>query len=135
MNLKKRKKSQAWSFDVMIAVIVFLGVFFIFYSLLKSPAEDTVDALKNCAELIAGELPSESSAINIIEGGEINETKLQDLVDEAYLTLKQKVRAGCDFCIHLEDQMGNVIYVRSTIDENVTGIGTPNVKLTDIPCS
>jgi len=118
-----KNKSQAWSFDVIIAVIVFVSAFFLFYFLVN-PQEDTVENLKTCAEFI-------SESLNFTETGEINDTLLQDLIDADYPTYKAKIRADCDFCIYLEDQKGDIIYIRS----GVSGIGSSKINISDIPCS
>ena len=121
--MSKIRKSQAWSFDVIIAVIIFVGAFFLFYFIFK-PQTNTVEELRSCAELV-------SSSLNLTEKGTINETKVQELVDADYPTLKAKIRAGCDFCIHFEDQQGFVIYIRS----NIIGVGSPKINISDIPCT
>ncbi len=127
-----RKKSQAWSFDIIIAVILFIGAFFAFYVILKQQTEEPVETLRDDAELIANELLSETSPLNVIEDGKINEEKLQQLIGN-YPTLKSQVRIEGDFCIYLENQEGNIIYI--TQDPKVTGIGSPSIIVSEIPCS
>ena len=129
-QLRYRKKSQAWSFDIIIGVILFVGAFLAFYVILKQQTEEPVDTLREEAELIASELLSESSPLNVVENGKINEEKLQQLIGN-YPTLKSQVRVKSDFCIYLEDQEGNVIY----ISQDITGIGSPIIKISQIRCS
>lgn len=126
-----RKKSQAWSFDIIIGVILFVGAFFAFYVILKQQTEEPVDTLRDDAELIASELLSETSPLNIVENGKINEGKLQQLIGN-YPALKSQVRIKSDFCIYLEDQEGNVIYITQSPD--VTGIGSPEISVSEIEC-
>ena len=128
-----KKKSQAWSFDVIMAVIIFVGAFFAFYFLLKPRTENTIDTLREDAELIANELLSESSPLNVIVDGKIDEAKLQQLLAEDYSDLKSQIRVEGDFCIYLEDQEGNIIYISQSPD--ITGIGSPSISISDIPCS
>lgn len=126
-----RKKSQAWSFDIIIGVILFVGAFLAFYVILKQQTEKPVDTLRDDAELIARALQTESSPLNVVESGKINEAKLQALLAQDYSTLKSQVRVKSDFCIYLEDQEGNVIY----ISQDVTGIGSPIIRISEIRCS
>jgi len=127
-----KKKSQAWSFDVILAVIIFVGAFFVFYALTKPQVEKSADTLRSDAELIAKELLSESSPLNILDGSTIDEAKLQQLLSEDYPALKSQVRVEGNFCIYLEDQDGNVIYISREPD--VTGVGSPTMSISSIPC-
>jgi hypothetical protein len=117
------KKSQAFSFDVILAVIIFVGAFFIFYFLLN-PGTDKVEELRSCAELV-------SSALNITDQGAVSESQLQELIDGDYPTLKAKIRAGCDFCIYFEDQGGNIVYVRG----GISGVGSSKINISGTPCT
>lgn len=131
MKMTKIKKSQAWSFDIILAVIIFVGAFFVFYALLKPQTEKNLDTLQEDANLISQEMLSGSSILNVIEDGKINEEKLQQLLDEEYSTIKSQIRIESDFCIYLEDQDGNVIYLGS----GVPGVGSESIKIGDVPCS
>lgn len=129
-KLFQRKKCQAWSFDVILAVVIFIGAFLLVYFLFKSEKESPVEALRNDAEIIANELLSDSSSLNVVENGKIDEQKLQQLLDESYGELKSKVRVKSDFCIYLEDNEGNVLYIK----QDVAGIGTDKIKISNVPC-
>ena len=129
LKMSGKKKSQAWSFDVILAVIIFVGAFFICYFLLKPQTENTVDVLRDDAEFIAREILSEASPINVVENGVINETKLEQLVGN-YSKLKSRVRVLNDFCIYLEDQRGNVVYLKS----GGAGVGSPKINISGVPC-
>ena len=134
MTMLKTKKSQAWSFDVILAVIIFVGAFFTFYALLKPQTQKNVDTLQQDAESIANELLSESSSLNIIQNGTIiNEAKLQLHLNEDYPALKSSVRVEGDFCIYLEDQDGNIIYISQS--PPVSGVGSPKISISNVPCS
>ena len=125
-----KKRGQAWSFDVILAVIIFVTAFFVFYFLLKPRTEKPVDTLRQDAEFIAHELLSNSSPFYIVESGKINETKLQDLIGN-YPALKNRIKVANDFCIYLEDEEGNII----SINTNVLGVGSSKIIISDKPCS
>jgi len=75
-------------------------------------------------------LVSEDSNIGILVGTEIDETKLQQLLGEDYETIKEKMRVENDFCIFLEDENGDIIY----ISPGQPGIGSDKINISDIPC-
>ncbi|HIG52013.1 hypothetical protein CXT76_01230 [Candidatus Parvarchaeota archaeon] len=90
----KLKKGQAWGFDLMIAISIFMiGIVGFYLFSLNSPSEgrDTLDSLFYDGNLIADSLLSEgypenwdsNSVINIgiVNDNRINETKLQRLYD------------------------------------------------------
>ena len=43
------KKSQSWSIDIIIAVVVFMGAFFLFYTILNSNPNAKANSLKEDA--------------------------------------------------------------------------------------
>jgi hypothetical protein len=90
----KLKKGQAWGFDLMMAISIFMiGIVGFYLFSLNSPSEgrDTLDSLFYDANLIADNLLSEgfpedwnsNSVINIgiVNDNRINGTKLQRLYD------------------------------------------------------
>lgn len=122
------KKSQVWSFDVILAIIMLIVAFFIFYFLLKPQTENKFQDLKKEAALVAGEvLPN----ITISGTEQIDEDKLRILLEEAYPELKKKFRSGADFCIYFEDEQGNVVYIRP----GVTGLGSSEINVSGVPCN
>lgn len=123
------KNSQAWSLDIIFAVLIFIGAFFLFYFLLGSKTESSIASLNEEAEFISNELFSENSILNITDDGIINETKLQQLIGN-YPSIKSKIRIDGDFCIYLEDQEGNII----NIINNVTGIGSSKINISNVTC-
>jgi len=131
-GLIKIKKSQIWSFDAIIGVIIFVGAFFTFYFLLKPQLDKPIDNLSKEAELIAEQLLSESSPLYVIKDGKIDEIRLQELLDEEFSSLKSKIRVKGDFCIHMEDQDGNIIYIGKNKD--VTGIGSSEITISGVEC-
>jgi len=130
----RRKKSQAWSMDIIFAVVIFIGAFFTFYFLAKPSAQASVEGLQKDAQQVISEV-SGTSPVSVIIAGKVNETRLLGLVQQDYADIKRQLRIEGDFCIHFEDQSGNVIYIEKTETENVTGLGSPKINISDIPCS
>ena len=123
-------KSQAFSMDIMIAVIIFMGTIFIFYSIISGGEESKIDELEDDASIVMENIATEDSAVRITEGIAIDEEKLEDLLGMDYSEIKKKLRVENDFCIFLEDGEGNIIY----LEAGQPGIGSDKIKVSDVPC-
>ena len=115
--------------DIMLAVVIFIGAIFVVYSILSGSKADTAGKLEEDAALVLDNLASEDFEISVVDGVELNEAKLLGLLNEEYPDLKQKIRAGSDFCIFLEDEEGKLVYI-----SNKPGIGSDKIKVSDQPC-
>jgi predicted transcriptional regulator len=113
------KTSQAWSMDIMIAMVIFIGVIFVFYSILSTNGGDKTGELKDDALIIA-------ENINITK----NISYIEELLGEDYSELKKKLRVKNEFCIFIEDEEGNVIY----LSQDQPGIGSGKINISDVPC-
>ena len=113
------KTSQAWSMDIMLAFIIFIGTIFIFYSIISGKHVDKEEELREDASIVLG-------GLNITE----NISQIEELIYEAYPDLKKKLRTENDFCIFLEDEDGNIIYIRP----DQPGIGSKKIMISDEPC-
>ena len=129
LGAMSHKKSQTWSMDIMLAVVIFIGAIFVVYSILSGSKADTAGKLEEDAALVLDNLASEDFEISVVDGVELNEAKLLGLLNEEYPDLKQKIRAGSDFCIFLEDEEGKLVYI-----SNKPGIGSDKIKVSDQPC-
>ena len=123
-------KSQAFSMDIMIAVIIFMGTIFIFYSIISGGEESKIDELEGDASIVMENIATEDSAVRITEGIAIDEEKLEELLGMDYSEIKKKLRVENDFCIFLEDGGGNIIY----LEAGQPGIGSDKIKVSDVPC-
>jgi len=119
------KSSQAWSLDIMLAIVIFIGTIFVFYAILSNNPKSSVDNLEDDAAKVLENIASEDPDLGFIDGIEINQEKLQGLLLEDYEEIKKQLRVENDFCIFLEDENGNVI----KIDENFAGIGSSNIQI------
>ena len=126
-----RKKSQSWSIDVALGVIIFMAAFFISFSLINSNDDAKVDSLKKESLAIIKQVTSEDSPLKVVQNNEIDSQKLDDLKGMTYVDLKRKLRADKDFCIYMEDDNGNII----PMNGNYLGIGSPDIDLAGTPCS
>jgi hypothetical protein len=125
-----KSKAQSWSIDIIIGVLVFIGAFFIVYALLNSNPESKATNLKEEASIVIKKVTSEGS-LKIVDGNEVNESKLGELKNLTYQELKRFLGIEGDFCIYFEDDKGNLVL----INNSYRGIGAPSINLSDSPCS
>ena len=114
------KKSQTWSMDLMIAMVIFIGVIFVFYIILSTNGDNKIRELKDDALIVA-------ENINITK----NISQIEELLGEDYSELKKKLRVKNEFCIFLEDEEGNVIY----LSQDRPGMGSGKIKISEVKCS
>ena len=131
MKSKSRKfrNSQAWSLDVMLAVIIFIGTVFFFYAILDTTQGTKAEELQDEASKVLTGISSEDSGVGIMDGNKINTTKLEELLGN-YSSIKSKLKVENDFCIYFEDEDGNILYINAT----TTGLGSGIINVSDIPC-
>ncbi len=124
------KKGQTWSTDAIVAttlvLIVSIAILFLFENLGKS---------KKFESLVSeGELVSESltrpDAPGFVVDSKLNKELLQQFANRSYSDLKSLFGLQADFCIHLEDEEGNLI----NISRNITGIGSHRAKVNGVEC-
>ena len=125
------QKSQSWSIDLALGVIVFMAAFFIFYSLLNENPNTKQSNLKEDASAVIKQVSSPNDALSIVANNQFNDSKAGELKNLAYNDLKKRLRIEGDFCIYLEDENGNVIL----INNSYKGIGSPNINISNNPCS
>ena len=123
------KTSQAWSLDIMLAIVIFIGTIFVFYAILSNNPKSSADKLEDDAAKVLENIASENPDLGFIDGIDIDQEKLQDLLSMEYDEIKKQLRVENDFCIFLEDKDGNVI----KIDENFAGIGSSNIQIGEDP--
>jgi len=105
--------------DIMIAIVIFIGAIFVFYSILSADPSDKTNELEDEALIVA-------KNINITN----NITLIEELFEEDYYLLKKKLRVKNEFCIFLEDEDGNIIY----ITQDHPGMGSDKINISDVPC-
>ena len=127
----QNRKSQAWSVDVILAVVIFMGSFFIYYALANSSPDSEVAGLKADANSVIKQVSNEGNTLSVVSQQEINITKIGELKNLNYDDLKSQLRVDGDFCIYIEDEKGNLVM----INESYRGIGSPNINISGGPCS
>ena len=128
-NLKS--KAQSWSVDIITAVVVFIVAFFIFQFSLNTNPNAKAKNLKEEASAVIKQVASDEAIIRVVDNNEINESKLAELKNLDYNELKRNLRIEGDFCLYLEDDSGNIVL----INNSYKGIGSPNINLSNTPCS
>ena len=132
------KKSQSWSVDIILAVIVFMVAFFVFYAMLESNPKTKVSDLKEEASIVIEQVADDESPLKAVDKGQINKDELNKLKNFPYDDLKRRLRTEGDFCIYIEDENGNLVKIGGT-----KSVGSPDIKIKDkigneiqeIPCS
>ena len=128
------QKAQSWSVDIILAVIVFMIAFFIFYAMLESNPETKVSDLKEEASIVIGQVGDDESPLKAVDNGAIDVNEWNKLQAYNYDDLKRKLRTGGDFCIYIEDERGNIVQIDPD-DTSSISIGSPAIKIKDTPCS
>lgn len=125
------KKSQSWSVDIILAVVLFMGAFFLFYALLGDNPSARTKNLRDDASSVIKQVSSEGVSVNILEKQQINLSRMNELKNLSYDELKRMLRVEGDFCIYLEDDKGYVI----VLNNSYKGIGSPNINISNTPCN
>ena len=115
----------------MLGVIIFFVAFVIFYILIDSKPDEKVSNLKRDASLVLKQIASNENIYKIVDGNELNISRLGQLKNTDYENLKRYLRINGDFCIYIEDEHGNLIL----INNSYRGIGSQNINLSGVPCS
>lgn len=116
--------------DVMLAIVVFIGTIFLFYAIFSSNQKGASEELEKDASKVLKSVSSEDPNVGIMDGIEVDEAKLEQLLGKDYSIIKEQIRAEKDFCIFLEDENGDIIY----ISPGQPGIGSDKIKISDVPC-
>ena len=128
---KLNSKAQSWSIDVILGVLVFMAAFFVFYTMLNTNQGAKVGDLKQEAAIVVKEVSSGDSLLGIVNGNEINVSKVNDLKNLSYEELKRRLRIENDFCLYFEDDKGYIVI----INNSYKGVGASNINLSGTPCS
>ena len=132
-------RGQNWSLDLIIGIVIFLLAVGVIYSILASKNREDTTPLRTDSEIIATKLttPETSTSLDILVAADnqLDVEKLKSLTTADYAKLKQDLGVQNDFCIYLQDEEGNVLYIEGA-DGNYTGIGpgSPDLNLSGVPC-
>lgn len=129
-NVKFSKRAQTWSFDLIIAVVLFIVVVALFYSFLSADTnEETTRRLEGGAEIIINQLNCDQSGstVCVINRGTVTDDSLQTLVDMTYEAARAEFGVSGEFCIYLRDLEGNLI----PLPDNYSSVGKNTTALFD----
>lgn len=135
------KKSQIWSLEFIVALLIFISALFVFYNYsinLSDIREVTVkeliiDAKTLSSYLMSEGLPKNWNSSNVITIGltdgnyRINETKVSYFSDMDYSIAKNMLSVINDYYIFFEDKNGSTITING-----IDGIGKPGVTKTNL---
>lgn len=111
--LRVKKRGQTWSFDLIVAVVLFIIVVALFYTFLSGEhSTDAVQGLDAGANTINARLNCDLSSddgVCIIKKGIVSQTKIKTLSNKDYDDLKVQLGISGDFCIYLRDANNNAI--------------------------
>ncbi|MEK6850554.1 MAG: hypothetical protein AABX85_03190 [Nanoarchaeota archaeon] len=118
MVKNKRKNGQAWSFDLMIGIVIFVAALSLlfFYSInYKAESEDILNAMQYDGNAVADILLSEGYPKNwnkddvivpgILSNNKIDEDKLKNLSIINYEEQRSLMHTKYDFCFNFSDSM------------------------------
>lgn len=128
--LKMNNKSQTWSMDVMIAVVVFILGLFVFFTIIENKSDsgklrELIVEGEQLANII--EISAESdNPCSFIVDNKIDKEKLAECANN-YNRTKTLLGAKRDFCIYFEDSKGNIINISFLTGHGGIGFGDPSV--------
>ncbi|MFP4523588.1 MAG: hypothetical protein ACOCQQ_01680 [Candidatus Nanoarchaeia archaeon] len=137
-----QRQGQTWSFDLLIAVVLFVIIVSVFYAFLaQDSSEDSTDELQTGAKTIGYNLNCDLSSSQhcVIKNNKIDTDQLQELWDTydtvGYQELQKKLNIQGDFCIYFKDKQDYLVPIELET-ETISGIGNPTFKINEnINCS
>ena len=124
-------KAQSWSIDVILAVVIFMGAFFVFFIFINQNSNTKASDLQEDASIVIKQVATEHNSLNVVDNNEINITKMNELKNLSYDQLKEMLAIQGDFCIYIEDEQGHIVL----INNSYKGIGTQKINISGTPCS
>jgi hypothetical protein len=120
--------------DLVFGVLIFMLAVGVIYALFMSKDRDTTTPLRIESEVIAVKL-SNDPLLRVTEENQLNIQKLNNLTTLGYEQLRTQLGVKNEFCIYLEDEQGNVVYIINGTNK-YTGIGSGSAELniSGTPC-
>jgi hypothetical protein len=128
--VKIGRQSQSWSVDIMLAVVIFMGAFMLFYAFTSGDSAADAELLKKDGSAIIRQVSSEDSPVRIVDNNAINASRIEEISAISYEELKARLRAEKDFCIFIEDEDGKMVIINNSFK----AIGSSKINLSGIPC-
>lgn len=133
---KGKRKTQTLSFDVLVAVGVFIAAVVVVLYLVSQPkgTRATLEELTKEGETISSQLISTgaepSSEMAIVVKNRLEKEALANLATLDYKELKSVLGVSGDFCIHFEDEDGSLVDIDDRADVTQYSIGSPDLNFT-----
>jgi hypothetical protein len=124
------KRGQSWSFDIALAVVIFILTAITFFSFSNSDNTRKLGVVQSEAHYILEHAKAQNSPLQVVEGSMVDETKLSQLSSMDYEELKKQAGVSNDFCIFFEDEEGNVVLI-----DGKEGIGSGTINVSGVPCT
>ena len=129
--IKTEPKAQAWSVDITLAIVIFMGIFLVIFALFNQGSVEKTKNLQQEAAIVIKQISGGDTSLRIVRNNEVNISKIEELKNLSYEELKSRLRIEGDFCIYFEDGKGNVIL----INNSYRGIGASSINISGVPCS
>jgi len=134
-GVPKIDRSQTFSMDILVALAIFIAGIVIFLFLINGNADNkTGDKLVSEAESLPQKLiaSDEYSSTNttIVIGNKVDSWLLNRSLSKNYTALKRELDLVNNFCIHFEDDNGNVVDLNEDPCKVQYSMGDPRLMLT-----
>ena len=128
-------KSQTFSMDMMIAIGIFIiGIVVFLYLIVGNASRNVSDTLATDSEVLPQRLMAsdEMSATNttFVVQNKVDAARLDRTLAMDYDTLKKELDISSDFCIHFEDENGNLVNLDTNSSYLRYSIGNPKLTIT-----
>ncbi len=125
------KLGQGWSLDAIVAIIIFVvliivALWFLTFAVQNNRVEELKAEGETIPEVLEGDDP-----FGFIEGKQIDKDRLQEFADLPYDEIRKQLGIKGDFCIHLQDEDGNLI----NISPDRAAIGSGKARIGNFACS
>ena len=127
--VRRSRKAQIFSTDLIIGLLIFVLIVVIFYFLLASKDQDKVVDYSQGADIVAGRLIE----VGLIDPqtGELNQEVYDELSSMTYEEVREKLGVSGEFCLFLESTDSPP---KLLILNNRTGIGNPDFIISNMSC-
>jgi len=132
-NKKIVKEGQAWSIDLIIAVVIFVLIISIVYTFINRPKNVSPDDLREEGKHIAIQLNTGPHDCDFITNNVIDREQLEicyEMNAEDRAAWKRAMNIRSNYCVYIQDQNGRVISVA-----NKTGFGDGELEVGGVNCN
>lgn len=127
--VRRSRRGQIWSTDLIIGLLIFALIIVIFYFLLSSGDKEKIHTYSNEADVVAGRF-IELGLVNP-DTGEFNEELYVELTNMNYEEVREKLGVSGEFCLFIEstDTTPELIIIN-----NQTGLGNSDFMISNLSC-